>query len=151
LHKYRHAGLPRQEHPRISLSIGIKLRKSTRQKLKSSWACFSFSNNAARKRSKHKAQSTSELSEIRQGSQEVKGIFTKRAGGFDKTPILQLPATKQQNPMLNQSQQEFGINLAEDLVRLLGTPMIHRQLGFPELEKQFNLPTEALQTDDIAG
>jgi hypothetical protein len=46
--------------------------------------------------------------------------------------------------VLDQIQQQFGIDLTQDLVWLLRPPMIHRQISFPQLEKQFNLPTEPL-------
>ncbi len=42
--------------------------------------------------------------------------------------------------MLDDCQQEFGVNFAKDVIGLLGAPFIEGKVLFPEFEEQFNLP-----------
>ena len=59
-------------------------------------------------------------------SQDVKGMFAQYLGSFDQGAIFMVPAAEQKKPMLDQGEQELGINFTQNLVWLLGTPLIER-------------------------
>jgi hypothetical protein len=101
-------------------------------------------NGAARERGKNEAEGAEQLWEMRQSSQDMKSVFTQSLGRFDKRAFFLLPAAKEEQPMLNQGEQELSIDFCQDLVGLLRTPLINGQIGLPQLEEQFDLPTKAL-------
>jgi hypothetical protein len=61
---------------------------------------------------------------MRQDRQQVKSVFSQSLTRFNQAAIFVRPATEQKAPMLDQGQQEFGINLTQNLMRVLGTPFV---------------------------
>ena len=106
--------------------------------------CFSFLYSASGKGWENETQREQEACEIRQSGQYVKGMFAQHFGGFDQGAIFMLPAAEKKKPMLDQCQQELSIDFTQYLVWQLGAPLIERQITFPQLEEEFNLPTETL-------
>src|SRR5438128_2153019 len=54
-----------------------------------------------------------------------------------------IPAGQQHQPMLEQDAQQFGIHFTEDACQVLGLPLIHLPLHFPQFPHQFNRPARS--------
>ena len=89
---------------------------------------------------KNSGQGANKGEEIAEDREQTKGLLSEEAGCFDDTGIDFVPATKHKQPMLDEREQQFGVDLAEDMTGLLGAPFIEGKLLFPEFEEQLNLP-----------
>ena len=66
---------------------------------------------------------------------------------LDQAALFILPCKQNNEPMLEQNPDEFGIQLAQDPPAVLSMPFINRSILFPKLVKQFNLPSFSLQNN----
>jgi len=85
-----------------------------------------------------------------QGAGQVQGVLAYRLGGFGQAAIRVAPAAGQEQPVLDDHGQEFGIDLREHPPGLAATGLVDLAVTLPELEEQFNLPAGAGEDEGLA-
>jgi transposase len=69
---------------------------------------------------------------------------------FDQTALFILPCKQDNEPMLEQNADQFGIQLAQDPPFVLRAPFVNLPILLPEFVEYFNLPAFSLQNDGLS-
>lgn len=89
---------------------------------------------------KNSGQGADKGNEIVENKEQAKGLLSEEESRLDQTGIFCLPTTDNEQPMLHECQEQFGVHLAQAVIRVLGAPFIEGKLLFPQLEEQLNMP-----------
>lgn len=80
---------------------------------------------------------------------EGETAIADHVGEFDETALFVLPGTQDNEPMVQENADEFGIEFAHDPPAVRHAPFINVFILLPTLGEQFNLPTFASSNDGI--
>src|SRR5947209_18475879 len=76
----------------------------------------------------------------RQAMHQNRNLLANDLDGSPQRAVRVVPTGEQEQPMLHQHAQQFGIQFTHDAFRLLRLPLIDLAQVFPDLPQQFNLP-----------
>ena len=77
------------------------------------------------------------------GRRQMAGVGLDGLGGLDQAAVGVLPAADEDEPMLDERRQEFGVDLGEDAPGGGRAPLIDALVALPQLEQQLDLPAGA--------
>src|SRR5258708_20936893 len=78
-------------------------------------------------------------------------LVTKHVSRQTPTAMRIFPTGGDENPMLNEHGKQFSVDLAENMVGLLGGPFMTVPMTFPEFEQELNLPSSPIEHEDVLG
>src|SRR4029434_9069400 len=70
---------------------------------------------------------------------QVQRVFLHRLRGFGQAAVWIGPKAYQEDPMLDEHGQEFGLHLTQDAPGFGAARLVHAALTLPQLEEQLNL------------
>ena len=74
------------------------------------------------------------------GPCEIAGGRTHELGRFGETAVRGLSAPREEEPVLDQHADAFGVDLGQHAGRAPTTGFVHLAVALPQLVQQFNLP-----------
>ena len=89
------------------------------------------------------SESSSQALDTSKRDRQVKRVLLHGLGSLGQTTIRIGPKADQEDPMLDEHREEFGIHLTQDAPGFGAARLVHAALALPQLEEQLNLPPHA--------
>src|SRR5262252_2578880 len=78
--------------------------------------------------------------DTRKPARQVQRVLLHRLRSFGQATVWIGPEADQEDPMLDEHRQEFGIHLTQDPPGFGAARLVHAAMALPQLEEQLNLP-----------
>src|SRR5262249_45842381 len=82
-------------------------------------------------------------------ARQVQRVFLYSLRSFGQATVWIGPKADEEDPMLDEHRQEFGIDLTQDAPGFGAARLVHTALTLPQLEEQLNLPAQAPEDESL--